>query len=123
MSYTSFAFFVFVCITGLAYFLFPVKKYQWTVLLAASYVFYLFAGYRYAAFIVITTASTYWATLQIDKITAKAKAELKAHKADWDKDQKKTFKNTAKKKKRRIITLTAVFNLGILAFLKYFGVS
>ena len=110
-----------MCITVLAYFLFPVKKYQWTVLLAASYVFYLFAGYKYAAFIVITTASTYWAALQIDEITARAKAELKAHKTDWDKEQKKAFKNTSKKKKQRIIALSSVFNLGILAFLKYFN--
>ena len=42
-------------LTAVVYFLFPVKKYQWTVLLAASYVFYLIAGYKYAAFIVITT--------------------------------------------------------------------
>ena len=83
MSYTSFGFLVFVFFVALAYFLFPVKKYQWTVLLVASYVFYLFAGYRYAAFLLITTATTYLAAIWIDKITTNSKAELKVHKADW----------------------------------------
>ena len=59
----------------IVYFLFPIKKHKWFVLLAASYVFYLFAGYKYAAFILITTVSTYLAALQIERIAAKAKAE------------------------------------------------
>ena len=84
MSYTSLAYFIFVLAITVLYFKFPVKKYQWTVLLAASYFFYLYAGYRYAAYILITTASTYCAALWIDRIAAKSKEILKAHKADWD---------------------------------------
>ena len=121
MSYTSFAFFMFLAAVAVVYFLFPVKKYQWTVLLVASYVFYLMAGYRYAAFIVITTISTYLAALWIDKIAGKGKEELKAHKADWDKDQKKEFKAKLKRKKHGIMIAAAVLNLGILAFLKYYN--
>ena len=121
MSYTSFAFFLFLAAVAAVYFLFPVKKYQWTVLLVASYVFYLMAGYRYAAFIVITTISTYLAALWIDKIALKGKEELKAHKADWDKDQKKQFKAVLKKKKHGIMIAVVVLNLGILAFLKYYN--
>lgn len=121
MSYTSIAFFVFVFFAAIVYFLFPVKKYQWTVLLAASYIFYLIAGYKYAAFILITTVSTYLAALQIERIAAKAKAEIKSHKEDWDKEQKKCYKAKIKKSKRGIIALTVVFNLGILAFLKYYN--
>lgn len=59
MNYSTIEFFLFVGIAIFAYFLFPVKKYKWTVLLAASYFFYLFAGYQYAVFIVFTTLSTY----------------------------------------------------------------
>lgn len=121
MSYTSFAFFMFLAVVALVYFLFPVKKYQWTVLLVASYVFYLMAGYRYAAFIVITTIATYLSALWIDKIAAKGKEELKAHKADWDKEQKKLFKAAQKRKKHGIMIAAAVLNLGILAFLKYYN--
>ena len=112
---------MFLAAVAVVYFLFPVKKYQWTVLLVASYVFYLMAGYRYAAFIVITTISTYLAALWIDKIAGKGKEELKAHKADWDKDQKKEFKAKLKRKKHGIMIAAAVLNLGILAFLKYYN--
>ena len=92
MSYTSLAFFIFVAVVAVLYFKFPVKKYQWTVLLAASYFFYLYAGYRYTAYILITTVTTYYAALWIDRITAKSKETLKEHKADWDKEQKKEFR-------------------------------
>ena len=121
MSYTSLNFAYFVAIVAAVYFLFPVKKYQWTVLLAASYVFYLFTGFKFAAFLITTTATTYIAALVIDNIATKAKAELKAHKADWDKQQKKEFKERIGKKKRVIMLCTVVLNLGILAFLKYFN--
>ena len=112
---------MFLAAVAAVYFLFPVKKYQWTVLLVASYVFYLMAGYRYAVFIVITTMTTYLSALWIDKIAAKGKEELKAHKADWDKDQKKQFKAVLKKKKHGIMIAVVVLNLGILAFLKYYN--
>ena len=121
MSYTSLAFFIFVAVIAVIYFKFPIKKYQWTVLLAASYFFYLYAGYRYAAYILVTTVSTYYAALWIDRIAAKSKETLKAHKADWDKDQKKEFKAKTKQTKQLIVTLTVVLNLGILAFLKYYN--
>ena len=107
--------------TALVYFLFPKKQYQWTVLLAASYVFYLFAGYKYVVFVLLTTVSTYLAALWIDAITQKSKAELKAHKADWDKDQKKAYKNRVKSRKKAIMVAMVVLNLGILAFLKYYN--
>lgn len=121
MSYTSLNFAYFVAIVAAVYFIFPVKKYQWTVLLAASYVFYLFTGFKFAAFLITTTATTYAAALVIDNIAVKAKAELKAHKLDWDKTQKKAFKEQVAKKKRIIMLCTVVLNLGILAFLKYFN--
>lgn len=121
MTYTSLAFFIFTAVVAILYFKFPVKKYQWTVLLAASYFFYLFAGYRYVAYILITTVSTYYAALLIDRIARKSKEVLKEHKADWDKEQKKQFKADTKKRKQLIVTLTVVLNLGILAFLKYYN--
>ncbi|MBP3538946.1 MAG: MBOAT family protein, partial [Oscillospiraceae bacterium] len=119
MSYTSFKFIAFVAVTVTVYFLFPVKKYQWMVLLAASYAFYLMAGYKYAAFIVFTTISVYYLALAIDKIAQRASEELKAHKQDWDREQKKEYKAQIDKKKRRIMALAVVVNIGILAFLKY----
>jgi len=121
VSYTSFHFLIFICLIFCVYFLFPSKKYQWTVLLAASYVFYLLAGYRYAFFVLFTTISTYASAIVIDRIAAKAKEELKIHKQEWDRDQKRAFKNQIGKKKRVIMVCTLVVNFGILGFLKYFN--
>ena len=117
MSYMSLAFFAFVTVTATVYFLFPAKKYQWTVLLAASYTFYLMAGYKHAAFIVLTTVSTYCSALWIDRIAMQAAQERKAHKSDWNREQKKAFKLRTDRAKRRIIILDVALNLGILAFL------
>ncbi len=121
MTYTSLNFILFVAVTVLVYFLFPLKKQKWSVLLVASYVFYLFAGYKYAAFIVFTTVSTYLVALWIDRIAQKSKATLKLNKQEWDRDKKKKFKNSIKHKKRLVMALALVVNFGILAFLKYYN--
>lgn len=121
MSYTSFNFLLFVAATALVYFLFPVKKLKWSVLLVASWVFYLLAGYKYAAFIVFTTISTYLIGLWIDAVSKKSKRTLKIHKTDWGREQKKKFKESTKVKKRLILALALVANFGILAFLKYYN--
>ena len=121
MSYTTINFLAFVAITMLVYFLFPLRKQKWIVLLAASYVFYLFAGYKYVAFILFTTVSTYLVALWIDKISQSSKNALKKNKQDWSREQKKKFKNSTKIKKRLVMALVLVLNFGILAFLKYYN--
>lgn len=121
MNYTSLNFILFVALTVLVYFLFPFKKQKWTVLLVASYVFYLFAGYKYVAFILFTTITTYLFALWINRIGVKSKETLKLNKQTWDRDKKKKFKNSIKHKKRLVMALVLVVNFGILAFLKYYN--
>lgn len=121
MNYTSLNFILFVALTVLVYFFFPLKKQKWTVLLVASYVFYLFAGYKYVAFILFTTVSTYLFALWINRIGVKSKETLKLNKQTWDQDKKKKFKNSIKHKKRLVMALVLVVNFGILAFLKYYN--
>ena len=121
MNYTSLNFILFVALTVLVYFLFPLKKQKWTVLLVASYVFYLFAGYKYVAFILFTTVSTYLFALWINRIGVKSKETLKLNKQTWDRDKKKKFKNSIKHKKRLVMALVLLVNFGILAFLKYYN--
>lgn len=121
MNYTSLNFILFVALTVLVYFLFPLKKQKWTVLLVASYVFYLFAGYKYVAFILFTTVSTYLFALWINRIGVKSKETLKLNKQTWDRDKKKKFKNSIKHRKRLVMALVLLVNFGILAFLKYYN--
>ena len=105
----------------LAYFLFPKKwaEYKWTVLLAASYVFYIFAGIQYIGFILFTTTSTFLAGLWMEKISGRSKDYLKEHKGDLSREEKKKYKERTKRTKKLVVALTLVLNFGILAFLKY----
>lgn len=121
MSFTTINFILFAAAAVLLYFLLPLKKYKWTVLLAASYFFYLCAGYKFAAFILFTTISTYLFALWIDKVSQKSKATVKENKAVWDREQKKKYKNKIKIQKRLIMALVLVLNFGILGFLKYYN--
>ena len=58
MQFTSLSFFLFAAVTVLLYFT-ACKRVQWCLLLAASYLFYLFAGAEYLLFILYTTLVTY----------------------------------------------------------------
>ena len=121
ITYTSLNFLFFVLATMLVYFLFPAKKYKWTVLLAASVFFYIVCGYKFAFYILFTTLSTYLIALWIERVADKSKKLLKEKKKDWDRDQKKNYKNKIKVQKRLIMALALVINFGILAFLKYYN--
>lgn len=121
ISYTTFNFIFFVLATMLVYFIFPIKKYKWTVLLAASMFFYAAAGYKYAYFILFTTLSTYLIALWISYVSRRSKKVLSEKKKEWDRNQKKKYKNRTKIQKRLIMTLALLMNFGVLAFLKYYN--
>lgn len=121
MAYTSLKFFLFLAVVMLLYFGFPWKQYKWTILLASSYFFYLLAGYRFAAYILFTTGTTFFGALAIERISTKAKAVLSENKSLWDRSQKKAFKEQIGKQKRRILVLVLVLNFGIMVFLKYYN--
>ena len=121
MSYTSLNFLFFVATTVIVYFVFPVRKFRWTILLIANAVFYAIVSYRSVAFILFTTISTYLIALWLDKKSAASSALLKEKKAEWSREEKKAFKEKTKKQKRLILTLCLVLNFGILAFMKYFN--
>ena len=120
MSYVSLAFFIFIAVTYAVYYLIP-KKYQWCVLLAASYVFFLFSGVKYCVFIVVTTLTTYAGAWWIEKLQQNCKVVVKQNKDIWDKEQKKSYKATEKKKTRHIMAAVLLLNFGILFFLKYYN--
>lgn len=121
MNYSSLTFLLFVLATVIVYFVFPVRKLRWTVLLVANVVFYAIVGYRGAAFILFTTMSTYLFALWLEKKSASSSALLKEKKGEWSRDEKKAFKEKTKKQKRLILALCLVLNFGILAFMKYFN--
>ena len=73
MSLFSIRFAIFLLALFPAYFLFPKRyeKYQWTVMLLASYTFYAFAGLDVMVFLVVTTVSTWYAGLNLGQVNAR----------------------------------------------------
>lgn len=67
MNFISVTFLVFLFATLLIYFIFPLK-FRWMVLLAASCVFYLYAGWQKFIFVLVTALVAYLITRKIEKI-------------------------------------------------------
>ena len=121
MGYTTITFMIFMLLVTAAYYMFPAKKYQWTVLLVASYIFYLWASWKYAAFLLFTTFTVYFASLIMYKNSKTAKETIVLHSGEWDREQKKQYKEEMKRKRRKVLIMVLVLNFGILIFLKYFN--
>ena len=119
MTFTSLLFALFAGITILIYYLFPLKKYQWTVLLVASYFFYVYNSYKYTVFILFTTLTIYFAAAGIEKISADTKQKVRSMKGVWNAQEKKAFKSAAEKRKRGIMAAALLANFGILFVIKY----
>ena len=106
MGFTSYAFFPFLAALFLVYYAVP-KRYQWVVLLCASYLFYALAGTHYLLFIGVTTVTAYSGSLLLDKLhlsLAKAKTPFNAQ--------------SLRQKQRRVLFFCLALNFGLLAILK-----
>ena len=118
MLFTSYGFIIFVAVLLVAYYLFP-KRYQWTLLLAASYFFYSFSGLENFAFIIAATLSCFFVARAIEKKKQREDEYVESNKESMDKESRKAYRALEKKKRRRILVMGLVFNFGILAVLKY----
>ena len=118
MLFTSYEFILFLVIIFLLYYVIP-KKYQWMLLLLASYVFYSYAGIKYLLYILVTTISTYLISRQIGELFLSQKQYLKENKEDLSREERKLYKAGIKGKQRKLLILCLVFNFGILGVLKY----
>lgn len=118
MLFTSYEFIGFVAVLLLVYYLIP-KRYQWVLLLAASYAFYFIADPRYLFYIITTTVTIYGAARMMDKNLENQTTYLKQHKEELSKDEKKEFKKQQKKIRLRWALVAGAVNIGILAVVKY----
>lgn len=121
MTYTSFMFAVFALLTILVYYLMPSKKYQWVVLLIASFIFYMYNSYRFAFYIVCTTASIYFAAKYIEDYARSTKELAKQKKTELSRSEIKAFKKERKKREQLILAIALILNFGILFILKYYN--
>lgn len=114
MSYMSFTFFAFVAFVSIVYFCFP-PKYRWTILLAASYIFYWVGSSKAIIYIISTTITTFYAGRFIGTITDKFQSE----KNNLNEDELNARKLRDQKTKNRILVCVLLINFGILAVVKY----
>ncbi len=120
MVFTSFSFLVFFAAAMAVYFLAP-QRWRWAVLLAVSLYFYLSASIRYAVFLLLSALSTYGCGRYLGSCAARQRDYLQTHRGTLSPEEKKQYRAAVGRRKRRVLALTLVLNLGILGFLKYFN--
>lgn len=118
MLFTSYSFIFFLCVVIGLYYIIP-KRFQWKLLLLASFVFYYFSGWSNLVYISVTILSTYFVGLKLDKLNKKQDLYLKENKALLSREEKKAYKDKIKGQRWKWLLLCLIFNLGILAVIKY----
>lgn len=117
MTYTSFVFFiVYFGITYLLYCVLP-KKAKWCVLLAGSFIFYTVAVKGHILSLILSVFSVWLSGILIQKISDSFSAKRKS----LEKEERKRLKAVCKRRKNAVLAVCVIFNLGILALLKYYG--
>ena len=109
MELISAAFAAFTVIFLIAYYVCP-KRFRWMVLLLASYCYYIIICGKYVAFILFTTASTYFGAVFIDILLETQKRTIKENAKSWSREQRKAYKETIRKKRIAIMLLVLILN-------------
>lgn len=112
MAFTSVAFPCLVLLAVLAYYAAP-KKVRWYVLLAASVAFYVIGGGLTFLYVLFTAATVYGAALLLGSINEKRKA--------LPKEERKSFDEQRKGRRRLTVLGVCLLNFGLLYFLKYWN--
>ena len=117
MSFLSIYFAFFVLVTLIFYYSLP-KRFQWICILIANTVFYASSGLGNLIFIVTSSLITFFAAKKVSDMNG----NLKAKKTELSKDDFKAAKKLTQKKKRLVLLLMLILNVGILIYLKYWRV-
>lgn len=116
MQLTSISFLLFAAVLLPVYYLAP-KKAQWCLLLLASYVFYLWAGFQYLVFILFTTVTTWLATICMARQYEKQECYLSQH--ELTREEKKACKAATKKRCKTPMFVCVILNFAVLAVCKF----
>lgn len=116
LDFKSYTFILFLIISLLCYYKVS-KKHQWKILLLANIVFYAFSGVLNFVFILSSSAVTFFGAFAVSKF----QSELKLKKNELSKEEFKAEKQKTKSKKRLVLAAVLVFNVGVLAYLKYWN--
>ncbi len=113
MSFTSYSFLLFAGVLIAVYYWVP-KRFQWWLLLLASWVFYLAAGWEYAGFLLTTILTTYLSVRAMGKNLRQRDEVL----ASLSREEKRELKAKVKSRNKRIMLSCIVLNFAILAVCK-----
>ncbi|MDO5381663.1 MAG: MBOAT family O-acyltransferase [Eubacteriales bacterium] len=118
MSFSTVAYFLFLIIGIVVYYVIP-RKYQWIWLLIMSYGYYFTFDVKTSLFMVYATVTIYVCGLVLDNIRVKSDTYLKNNKETLTKEEKKKYKESVKRKKRLVLTAGVILDFGMLAVMKY----
>ncbi len=118
MLFTSGLFLAFAAVVLLLYYTLP-KRWQWKLLLAASYLFYLSAGVQLLGFLLYTTVVTFLIALLMQKRADAEELFVAQNREAMTKEARKAYRAAEKKKRFHILVLGLVLGFGLLAVLKY----
>lgn len=118
MLFTSYNFILFLVVLFIIYYLIP-KKYQWMLLLLGSFVFYSYSGWDNVAYITVTILATYFVSLKIGQLYEQQDSYIKENKGSLAREDRKKYKAKINAKQKKYLLLCLLFDLGILAVLKY----
>lgn len=113
MTVTSVSFLLFTAVLLIVYYRVP-GKLQWTVLLAASGGFYLWAGAEYLGFLLFTILTTYGCTMWMARNNTRREARL----AQLPQAEKRACRAAVKGKNRAILALCLSSNFAALFLCK-----
>lgn len=125
MTVTSYTFLIFIAVFMVIYYLMPKKKYQWVLMLAANFFFYVCACSKIRnaiiqiCAIVFTSVLTYCATRLMQRFRDQNTLKLASFGEGITKEQKKECKKELQKKIKRVQVITIIIELACLALVKY----
>lgn len=118
MLFVSYEFWGFLIVLFGVYYLVP-QRFQWQVLLAASYLFYCASGIENLVYILVTTITVYVAAVCIERNATRQKKYLDEHKSEMTKEDRRAYKERQGKTRLRWLAAGLALNIGVLAVVKY----
>ena len=120
MLFISYGFLIFLAVVLTLYYGLP-KRFQWPLLLIASYVFYGASGIGNLSYILATTISTGLLACSIQDLSDVQSRWLKEEGKGASREERKAYKHRIKKKRWRRLLLCLAIDIGMLAVVKYTG--
>ena len=118
MSVLSMSFIALLAGVLIVYYLVP-QRLRWTVLLAASMIFYLTAGVNSLVYMLVTSVAVYASACYMQRVADEQKAYFKANKLS--REEKAAIRQKNRKKRKGSMLAALAVSLGLLCFFKYYG--